>query len=123
MSIIEDLELSVRTSNVLRDMGTVHTLEDFLALEKDVVLMRRNAGRRTWQEIASMQNRLATERKQVLEAKRQRALAEVSLRDAAALAALPALIARHRADVAWSMIAPLAFEIADDFIAARERKA
>ena len=35
------------------------------------------------------------------------------LRDEFAMAALPALIARHRADVAWSEIAPLAYEIAD----------
>jgi hypothetical protein len=46
----------------------------------------------------------------------------MALRDAAALAALPALIARHRADVAWAEVAPRAFEIADAFIAARETK-
>ncbi len=45
----------------------------------------------------------------------------MSLRDAAALAALPALIARHRADVPWEQIAPRAFGIADAFIAARTK--
>lgn len=44
---------------------------------------------------------------------------EQHLRDAAALAALPALIARHRADVTWGAVAPLAFQIADAFMVAR----
>ena len=43
----------------------------------------------------------------------------MSLRDYFAAAALPALIARHRADVTWSKIAPRAFELADAMIAAR----
>jgi hypothetical protein len=43
----------------------------------------------------------------------------MSLRDAAALAAMPALIARHRADVPWTRVAPLAYEIADAFLDAR----
>lgn len=44
------------------------------------------------------------------------------LRDEMAMAALPALIARHRADVPWSRIAPLTYEIADSMLAAREEK-
>jgi len=42
-----------------------------------------------------------------------------TLRDQFAAASLPALIARHRADVAWSEIAPLAYSIADDMLEAR----
>ena len=44
----------------------------------------------------------------------------MSLRDAAALAALPALIARHRADVPWAHVAPMAYAIADALVQARD---
>lgn len=44
---------------------------------------------------------------------------DLTLRDQFAMAALPALIARHRADVAWSRVAPLAYEIADAMMKAR----
>lgn len=43
-----------------------------------------------------------------------------TLRDVFAWQALPALIARHRADVAWSAVAPTAYEIADAMLRARE---
>jgi hypothetical protein len=39
-------------------------------------------------------------------------------RDYFAAAALPALIARHRADVPWRQVVPLALELADAMIAA-----
>lgn len=42
-----------------------------------------------------------------------------TLRDELAMAALPALLSRHRADVAWSEVAPLAYQIADDMLKAR----
>lgn len=41
----------------------------------------------------------------------------MSLRDWFAGQALSALIGRHRADVAWSEVAPIAYQIADDMIA------
>ena len=41
-------------------------------------------------------------------------------RDYFAAAGLPALIARHRADLAWSAIAPTAYEIADAMLIARD---
>lgn len=44
---------------------------------------------------------------------------EVRLRDEFAMAALPALIARHRADVAWSDIARTAYGLADNMIKER----
>ncbi len=47
--------------------------------------------------------------------------AGMSLRDWFAGQALSALIARHRADVSWSDVAPRAYEIADEMLAVRER--
>lgn len=44
---------------------------------------------------------------------------QADYRDRAALAALPSLLSRHRADVAWANVAPLAYEIADAMLAAR----
>lgn len=44
-----------------------------------------------------------------------------SLRDWFAGQAISALVARHRADVAWGDIAPTAYAIADAMIAARSR--
>lgn len=44
------------------------------------------------------------------------------LRDEFAMAALPALVSRHRADVAWSEVAPRAYEIADAMREARMAK-
>lgn len=55
--LARDLELSVRAGNCLRANG-VNTLHDFLALTDKEVLSWRNAGRRTWIEIADMQARL-----------------------------------------------------------------
>lgn len=43
------------------------------------------------------------------------------LRWQAALAALPALIARHREDVSWTAVAPTAFSIADACLAERAK--
>jgi hypothetical protein len=48
---------------------------------------------------------------------------EITLRDRFAIAALPALISRHRADVAWSQIAPTAYQLADALIVHRETAA
>ena len=44
------------------------------------------------------------------------------MRDQFAMAALPALLARHRADVAWSEVAPLSYKIADAMLEARKEK-
>lgn len=49
---------------------------------------------------------------------RQMGYAGLSRRDYFAAQALPALIARHRADVPWGQVAPLAYGIADAMIAA-----
>ena len=47
---------------------------------------------------------------------KERAAQGLSERECFAAAALPALIARHRADVPWTRVAPLAFEIADEMV-------
>lgn len=46
-------------------------------------------------------------------------LKEERLRDEFAMSAVSALVARHRADVAWSEVAPRAYEIADAMMKAR----
>lgn len=58
MGIVDDLELSVRTSNVLRGEG-VRTLSAFMALSKDRVMAMKGAGVRTWNEIKSVQTNIA----------------------------------------------------------------
>ena len=44
-----------------------------------------------------------------------------TLRDEFAMAALPSLASRHRADVAWAEIAPTAYKIADAMMEARKK--
>lgn len=56
MAILDQLELSVRTGNVLRRTGTVNTLQDFMALSRKQVLALPHAGVRTWKEIAEIQS-------------------------------------------------------------------
>lgn len=46
-------------------------------------------------------------------------MTDETLRDLFAAQALTALIARHRVDVPWCEIAPLAYKIADAMLAAR----
>lgn len=58
--IVDHLEFSVRAGNCLRANG-IATVEDFLALTDKEVLGWRNAGRRTWIEIADMQAALRSD--------------------------------------------------------------
>jgi hypothetical protein len=59
---IDSLELSVRASNVLRNMlDPIDSAEKFLALERERVLLQPNCGRRTWAEIKQMQDYLRGE--------------------------------------------------------------
>lgn len=54
---IDSLELSVRASNVLRNMpDPIDSAEKFLALERDRVLRQPNCGKRTWAEIKQMRD-------------------------------------------------------------------
>ena len=57
VSVIDDLELSVRTSNVLRRMG-VTTLENFMSLERRKFLAQKNAGIKSWREIEEVRYHL-----------------------------------------------------------------
>jgi phage-related tail protein len=54
---IDDLELSVRTVNVLR-RAEIRTIGEFLALDKATVTGLPNAGARTWNEIRETQDYL-----------------------------------------------------------------
>lgn len=134
MSIINDLELSVRAGNILRRMNPDMTFAEFMALDQKTVMAVRHAGRRTWREIDEMQQHFRSIQREnrhvviggpaypIPGSYTHETWPRMSLRDAAALAALPSLIDRHRADIPWSEIAPRAYEIADAFIAARETK-
>jgi DNA-directed RNA polymerase alpha subunit len=57
-SIIHDLELSVRTTNVLNAMGTVQTYDDFMALTKEQVLSLKGLGTKAWHEIREVQQNI-----------------------------------------------------------------
>lgn len=131
MSIIDDLELSVRASNVLRRRGRVETLDDFMILTKDDIMAQPNAGARTWREIEQMHKFLRARN----EAPPPLSAANMTLRDAAALAALPAIISATSQGLhqpgqrgvlsiksVEDRIAADAYRIADAFIAARETK-
>jgi len=133
-SIIHDLELSVRTTNVLNAMDTVQTYDDFMALTKEQVMAQRNAGIRTWREVEEVQQNLRDGHPEV-----NRMLAQaapetpadvLTLRDQAALAALPVVIQVCAGDrpreigteTHEQMFARKAWAVADAFIAAREGK-
>ena len=125
-SIIHDLELTVRTTNVLNAMGTVQTYDDFMALTKEQVMAQRNAGIRTWREVKEVQQNLCPP--EVNGTLEQTATEITALRDQAALAALPAIIQVCAGDkpreigteTFEQMFARKAWAVADAFIAARE---
>ncbi|TGT64043.1 MULTISPECIES: DNA-directed RNA polymerase subunit alpha C-terminal domain-containing protein [unclassified Mesorhizobium] len=65
-SPVDDLELSVRTGNVLRRYG-ITTIDRFLQLTKPEVMFFRHAGAKTWREIQEVQiNLRRNERRQSL---------------------------------------------------------
>lgn len=57
---IDQLELSVRTSNVLR-MAGIETIEQFLELNRNYVMRLPNAGVKTWREVDEVQRYLKGE--------------------------------------------------------------
>jgi hypothetical protein len=115
-SIIDDLELSVRASNVLRRRGRVNTVDDFMALTREDIMAQPYAGARTWKEIERMQTYLRTPHA----APALPTASTMTLRDAAALAVLTGIDGPWAADA--TALAKRAYEIADAFIAARETK-
>jgi hypothetical protein len=137
--IIHDLELSIRATNVLTDYGRVKTLEDFLALDRATVMGLPKSGTKTWEEIKRVQLYLLREGKQDAPAPKWGGPAYpiqktdthdtwpgMSLRDAAALAALQGFCTQADSSGSWSwlpdMAAAEAWRVADAFIAARETK-
>ena len=136
--IIHDLELSIRATNVLTDYGRVKTLEDFLALDRATVMGLPKSGTKTWEEIKRVQLYLLREGKQDAPAPKWGGPAYpiqktdthdtwpgMSLRDAAALAALQGLLSgSYRDTTSYNLgeVSVEAFKIADAFIAAREGK-
>ncbi|RUU76136.1 DNA-directed RNA polymerase subunit alpha C-terminal domain-containing protein [Mesorhizobium sp. M7A.F.Ca.MR.362.00.0.0] len=57
---IDELELSVRAGNALRNHGVMN-LDEFLRLTKPVVMSFKHAGARTWREIQEVQINLQRE--------------------------------------------------------------
>jgi len=121
-SIIHDLELSVRTTNVLNAMGTVQTYDDFMALTKEQVLSLKGLGTKAWREIKEVQQNIGRDQWQE----------PAPTEDLTALRDHAALVALH---IAWDAratgygeilndaeMARCAWQIADAFIAAREGK-
>lgn len=138
-SVLDNLELSVRADRVLRDYGRILTLDDFMALTKAEVMALKGAGMRTWGEIKTLQKNLKHEPwpepvdltvDGVYEELRFTLTPDISLRDQAALAALPAIIQVCAGDkpreigteTHEQMFARKAWAVADAFIAAREGK-
>jgi len=141
--IIHDLELSVRATNVLTAYGHVKTLEDFLALDRATAMRLPGCGKGTWEEIERMQLYLLREEARsapvpkwggpaypIQKTDTHDTCPGMSLRDAAALAALQGILGRvYLPDVGMPVgsgslvhYATLAFAVADAFIAAREGK-
>ena len=118
---IESLELSVRASNVLRAWGRVNTLDEFMALDRETVMALPNAGARTWKEIEQMQKYLGSLPHTAF-APAPLMARDMTLRDAAALAALQGLCADSSINAPPEDIAKGAWRIADAFMAAREGK-
>jgi hypothetical protein len=118
---IESLELSVRASNVLRRSGIVNTLEEFMALDRETVMFMPQAGVRTWEEIEQMQKYLGSLPHTAF-APAPPMARDMTLRDAAALAALQGLCADSSINAPPEDITKGAWRMADAFMAAREGK-
>ena len=132
MSIVNEIELSVRTSNVLKNMGDVHTLDDFLALTEGHVRAVRGAGRRVWQEIRDVQTDMRRQmdlRRQMREAE-GRSAEGWTKRDEIALAVLPTVVQVCAGDrprevgteTYEQMFSRKAYALADAMLAARKTK-
>ena len=131
-NIINQIELSVRTANVLRNMGDVHTLDDFMSLTEGHVRVVRGAGRKVWQEIRDIQTdvrRHRDVRHQIREAE-ERSAEGWTKRDEIALAVLPTVVqvcAGDRPREAGTepheqMFSRKAYALADAMLAARKTK-
>lgn len=70
---VEDLELSVRTANVLRN-ANIYSIPDFMLLTRVFVLTLASAGPRTWREVSEVQKQLSREGQDEREWQRFRSL-------------------------------------------------
>lgn len=124
MSIIDDLELSVRASNVLKNMG-VETMDDFMALTRQSVMRQKNAGRRTWQEVSEVQTYYRHEALADAEFSAPVLSETDDFRDRAALAALQGFCSQTDSSGMWSWLPDMAvaeaWRIADAMCAARTK--
>ena len=125
-NIVNELELSVRTSNTLKRLGDVDTMDDFMTLTEGRVRAVRGAGRRVWQEIRSVQTDM---RRQMREAE-DRSAEDWTKRDEIALAVLPTVVqvcagGRPReagTETHEQMFSRKAYALADAMLAARKTK-
>ena len=121
-NIIDDIELSVRTANVLKLMGDIHTLDDFMGLTMGRVCAVRNAGPRTWDEIREVQNHL----RNIEERRNHVQQTEEELRHEIAMQVLPSVITtckndtRKAGETHEQMFARNAYAMADAMIEARK---
>lgn len=119
-NIIDELELSVRTTNVLKKMFDMDTMDDFMALTEGRVRAVPGAGRRTWNEIREVQNHLRNHVHQTEEE------FEAELRHEIAMHILPTIITtckndtRKAGETHEQMFARNAYAMADAMIAARK---
>jgi len=113
-SRIRGAELSIRTANLLcKKFGEDATFSDVRRVDHAVLKTYLGAkGMKELEEVlwTASQNDVGHPTPDVVK----------NLRDEFAIAALPALISRHRADVAWSDVAPLSYSIADAMLEARK---
>jgi len=121
---LDSIELSVRADRLLRAWGRVQSIDDFLRLKRSDFMALKGAGVKTWNEISYLQRHLECPAPRPWGHILPKA-SEMSLRDAAALVALP--IAWDARDKGYyegddADMARCAWQIADAFIAARETK-
>lgn len=128
-NIINELELSVRTSNTLKRLGDVDTMEDFMALTEGRVRAVRGAGRRTWNEIRDVQTHFRQiEKRRAESARATPSVASWSERDLVAMHVLPKIMdacaqdTREPGETHEQMFARKAYALADAMLAARKTK-
>lgn len=120
-NIIDKLGLSVRATNVLKEMSDVNNPDDIMSLTKDRVMAEPNAGEKTWAEICELQKHLT---KRLAEAEKKSQL--FYERDEIAMHVLPTLIEICKNDqpmegeTGAQMVARTAYNIADAMLAARK---
>jgi len=122
---LDSLELSVRADRLLRAWGRVQSAHDFLNLKRSEFMALKGAGVKTWNEIVHLQRMFLREETRVVPA--EPAPQQImSLRDAAALAALQGFCSQSDSSGMWSWLPDIAaaeaWRVADAFIAARETK-